>query len=240
MLKDKIIFVTGGTGYIGTEICKTAINYGAKVIFSYYKNHDLALELKKESDSLYSVQMDQRNVNETTKKIEELYKQFPKIDVLVNNSALSQIMPLSMLEEDDVDLVMDTNIKGTIFVTKAIARGMIRNKSGVIINLGSIAGSRLLDVPITYAMSKAAITGMTFSLAGELKRFGIRVNSVIPGLLDGGVGKGVPEDLKADFLKHCAVGRVGTAKDVAELICFLASDKASYINAQNITIDGGL
>jgi 3-oxoacyl-[acyl-carrier protein] reductase len=89
-------------------------------------------------------------------------------------------------------------------------------------------------------MTKAAISGFTFALAGELKRFGIRVNSVVPGLLDGGVGQGVPEALRNDFIEHCAAGRAGTAREVAELICFLASDRAGYINGQNIAIDGGI
>lgn len=240
MLKGKTVFISGGTGYIGSEICRSFARYGAQVIFTYNKNQASADKLAQEIHPLNYFQLNMRKVDEITDKIEALYKTVPKIDILVNNAAISQIMPLSMIEEDDVNLVMDVNIKGTIFVTKAIVKGMIRNKGGVIVSMGSIAGSRMLDVPLTYSMSKAAISGMTFSLAGELKRFGIRVNSVIPGLLEDGIAKGVPENLKNDFINHCAVGRAGTALDIAELVCFLASDKASYINAQNIMIDGGI
>ena len=117
---------------------------------------------------------------------------------------------------------------------------MVRNKTGAIVNMGSIAGTRMYDVPVTYAMTKAAINGLTYSLAVELKRFGIRVNSVVPGLMEGGVGQGVPEALKQDFIDHCAMGRLGEATEVAELVCFLASERASYINGQNIAIDGGI
>jgi len=240
MLSGKTVFVTGGTGYLGSGICRKAAQYGAKVIFSYNKNSEKAEELLKEMPGSKAIQMDIKNVSDITSKIEALYKENPIIDILVNNAAISQIMPFAMLEEEDVDLVLDINMKGTIFVTKAIVRGMIRNKHGVIVNMGSIAGQRILDVPLTYAMTKAAIPGMTNSLAAELKRFDIRVNSVLPGMMEGGVAKGIPDDLRDDFVKHNTRGRAGTDEDVSELVCFLASEKASYINGQNITVDGGI
>lgn len=240
MLSGKTIFVTGGTGYLGQGICKKASQYGAKVIFSYNRNEDKAQKLLSEIPGSRSIMMDLRKVSDITQKIEQLYKEEAKIDILVNNAAISQIMPFAMLEEDDVDLVLDINIKGTIFVTKAVVRGMIKNKHGVIVNMGSIAGQRILDVPLTYAMTKAAIPGMTHSLSAELKRFDIRINTVIPGMMEGGVAKGIPDDMRNDFIRHCSRGRAGNAEDVAELVCFLASDKASYINGQNITVDGGI
>jgi len=240
MLKGKTIFITGGTGYIGSGICRKAAEYGAKVIFSYNRDAEKAESLLKELIGAQAVQINLCKVREITSVIEKLYKEEPVIDILVNNAAISQIMPLAMLEEDDVDLALHINIKGTIFVTKAVVRGMIRNKHGAIANIGSIAGQRILDVPLTYAMTKAALPGMTNSLAAELKRFNIRVNTVIPGMMDGGVAKGVPDDLRADFLKHNTRGRAGTAEDVAELVCFLVSDRASYINGQHITVDGGI
>jgi NAD(P)-dependent dehydrogenase (short-subunit alcohol dehydrogenase family) len=240
MLKGKTVFITGGTGYIGSELVRTFAGYGAKVIFSFNRGADKAEKLAGEVAGSESVKMNMRDVKEITHVVEQLYARHEKIDILVNNAAISQVMPLAMLDEDDVDEVLAVNMKGLIFVTKAVVRGMIRNKSGVIINMGSIAGQRILDVPLTYAMTKAAVNGMTFSLAAELKRFNIRVNSVIPGLLAGGVARAVPDDLRDDFIKHCAVGRAGTAADIAELAAFLASDKASYINGQNIASDGGI
>ncbi len=240
MLKGKVAFVSGGTGYVGSEICRTFARYGARVIFSYHNNEKKARELEEELNGSKALPLNLREVPNITKTINALYKEEDRIDILINNAAVSQVMPLAMLEEEDVDLVLDVNIKGTIFLTRAMVRGMIRNKSGVIISMGSIAGQRMLAVPLTYAMTKASISGFTFALAGELKKFGIRVNSVVPGLLEGGVAKGVPDDLRAEFLKHCASGRPGTAKDVAELTAFLASDKAAYINGQNINVNGGI
>jgi NAD(P)-dependent dehydrogenase (short-subunit alcohol dehydrogenase family) len=240
MLSGKTIFVSGGTGYIGSEICRKAAHYGARIIFSYHKNQETAGQLEKEIPASKAVPINFLDINDIQIKIENLYKEIEQIDVLVNNAGIAQVMPLPLVDEKDVDLVMDVNIKGVFFLTKNIVKGMIRNKNGVIVNMGSIAGTRMYDVPVTYAMTKAAINGFTWSLAVELKRFGIRVNAVVPGLLDGGVGKGVPEKLLQDFIAHCAAGRVGTATDVAELVCFLASDRSSYINGQCIAVDGGV
>lgn len=240
MLKGKTVFVSGGTGHIGAQICKTFHKYGARVVFTFRDNQEMADKLMGEIPDSLGIQMNLLDVGDIKHKIEQLYGKVGVIDVLVNNAAISQVMPMPLLEEEDVDLIMDVNIKGTLFVTKHVLKGMIRNKTGVIVNVGSIAGSRMFDVPVTYALTKAAMNGFTFALAAELKRFGIRVNSVVPGLLDGGVGQGVPDALKKDFIDHCAVGRAGTAQEVAETICFLASDRASYINGQNLAIDGGI
>jgi NAD(P)-dependent dehydrogenase (short-subunit alcohol dehydrogenase family) len=239
LLQGKTILVTGGTGFIGMAICKTAYTYGAKVIFTYNNNHDKAKVLADEISG-HAVHMDLSNVKDIQQKVEAMYKEFPVIDILVNNAAVSQILPMAMLEEEDVDFVFDINLKGTLFVTKNVIKGMIRNKKGTIINMGSIAGTRLLDVPVTYAITKSAMSGFTYSLAMEVKKFGIRVNTVVPGMIEGGVSNGVPDDLKNDFIKHCATGRTGKGEEVAELVCFVASDKAAYINGQNITIDGGI
>lgn len=239
MLTGKIALVSGGTGYIGSEICRALTRYGARVIFSFHNNETKARELMEEINGK-AVQLNLREVSQINRVVEELYKEEERIDILVNNAAISQIMPMAMLEEEDVDLVLDINMKGTIFLTRAVVRGMIRHKAGTIISMGSIAGERILAVPLTYAMTKSSINGFTYALASELRKFGIRVNSVIPGLLAGGVAQGVPEDLQAEFIKHCAAGRAGTAQEIAEVVAFLASERASYINGQNIHVNGGI
>ena len=240
MFRGKKVFVSGGTGFIGSEICRNFHKLGALVVFSYNRHKETADTLNKELQDSISINLDLRNINDITEKINSLVKKIGEIDILVNNASVSHILPLSMLEEEDVDYVFDINIKGTLFLTKAIVRGMIKQKKGVIVNIGSIAGHRMLDVPVTYAMAKSSMSGFTISLASELKRFNIRVNNVIPGLMEGGVSKGIPEDLQNVFINHCAAGRAGKASDVSELVCFIASDKASYINGQNIFVDGGI
>ena len=240
MLTGKRVLISGGTGHVGSEICRTCHGYGAEVIFTYHKNEDAARIIQNEIPGSRAVPIDLRDVQSIAATIDRLTEEVGAMDALVNNAAISQIMPLPLVEEEDVDLIMDINLKGTLFVTKQVLKGMIKSRRGSVVNIGSIAGTRMFDVPITYAMTKAAINGFTYALAVEMKRFGIRVNSVVPGLLDGGVGQGVPDQLRKDFIDHCALGRAGTAREVAEAVCFLASDRASYINGQNIAVDGGI
>ena len=149
-------------------------------------------------------------------------------------------MPFALLEEEDWDRMMDVNVKGMFLVTKAFVRGMIRRKQGAVVNLGSLAGMRMLEVPVHYATAKSAVVGFTLSLARELARYHVRVNAVVPGLITGGVSSNVPEKQQEDYFQHCAVGRAGKPEEVAELVAFLASDRASYISAQAIHIDGGV
>jgi NAD(P)-dependent dehydrogenase (short-subunit alcohol dehydrogenase family) len=125
-------------------------------------------------------------------------------------------------------------------VTRAFIRGMIRRRRGSIINMGSLAGTRVLDVPVHYATAKSAVLGFTFSLAREMSRYGIRVNAVVPGMLTEGVSANVPERLREEYMKYCTLGRAGEPAEVAEVVAFLASDRSGYVNAQAIAVDGGL
>ncbi|MDR1701564.1 MAG: SDR family oxidoreductase [Sporomusaceae bacterium] len=240
MLQGKKVFVSGGSGFIGAEICRACAEYGAAVYFSYYENEEAAEKLAAEIQGAQAIKLNLRDVADITAKIETLYQTVELMDVLVNNAGTSQIMPFSMLAEEDVDYLLDVNVKGTVFLTKAVIRRMIKHRKGTVVNLGSIAGHRMFDVPVHYAFSKAAISGFTMSLTAELKRYGIRVNSVVPGLIAGGIGQGIPPELQEKFTDHCAAGRPGTAREIAEVVCFLASERASYVNGQNIFVDGGI
>jgi 3-oxoacyl-[acyl-carrier protein] reductase len=237
MLNNKTVFISGGTGTIGEAICRKCAGYGARVIFSYHDNEKKAALLEKELPHSSGISINLLDISDINQKAATITE---PIHVLVNNAGISQIMPFSLMEEEDYDLMMGVNVKGTFFLTKAIVRTMVRNKNGVIINIGSIAGHRMYEVPVHYATAKAAIVGFTYALAGELRAYNIRVNSIVPGLIDGGISKGIPEDLKNEFLSHCAAGRPGKPGEVADLVAFLASDNATYINGQNILIDGGI
>lgn len=240
MLENQKVFVSGGTGYLGEAICRACAGYGATVFFSWHKNQARAEALLKELPGSRALQLDIRDQTSINATFNALHREIEAFDVLVNNAALSQIMPFSMLESDDLDLLLDVNVKGTVFLTKAAVRPMIRRKRGVVVNIGSLAGHRMLDVPVHYALSKAAVAGFGMALAAELKRYNIRVNTVSPGLLADGVARGIPEEQLHDYLKHCASGRPGTAAEVAETVCFLASARSGYLNGQNIFVDGGI
>ena len=170
----------------------------------------------------------------------QILEKFGDIHVLVNNAGATQIMPFALIEEEDWDSVLGANLKTMFLVTREVARNMVGRRSGVIVNIGSLAGHRLLEVPVHYATAKAGISGFTLALAKELARYGVRVNSVVPGLLEDGIGKMVPEKERGEYLNYCATGRPGKSSEVADVVAFLASDEASYVNAQNIFVDGGI
>ncbi len=233
------ILVTGGTGALGSAIVRklTALNH--RVAFTWRSSADKANALAAETGAvpLEADLLNQAAVNAMAKQLEA---EFGALDGLVNNAGLTQILPFALMEEEDWDKVINGNLKTMFLVTHAVLRGMIRQKSGAIVNVGSIAGHRLLEVPVHYATAKAGVSGFTIALARELARYNIRVNEVIPGMLNDGVGKMVPEAEMNEYLKYCQAHRPGEPLEVANVIAFLLSDEASYINAQSINIDGGI
>jgi NAD(P)-dependent dehydrogenase (short-subunit alcohol dehydrogenase family) len=244
MLEGRTAFVTGGSGAVGAAIVRTLARRGARVAFSYHsqaeKAHALAAELTSAGQAVRACHLDVLDAREAAAVAEEVERELGPVSILVNNAGLTQVMPFALIEESDWDQVMDVNVKGMFLVTKAFVRPMIRRKAGAIVNLGSLAGQRVLEVPVHYATAKSAVIGFTLALARELARYQIRVNAVVPGLLSDGVSSQVPERQREDYHHHCTLGRAGKPEEVAELAAFLASDQASYINAQAIRVDGGI
>ncbi|MHC4661097.1 MAG: SDR family NAD(P)-dependent oxidoreductase [Planctomycetota bacterium] len=236
---SKTVLITGGSGAIGKALVRRFAEEDYRVAFTYQRKADVAGELSKETGAS-AFQADLTDSAQVRKAIEEATAEFEHIDVLVNNVGVTQIMPFALIDEEDWDRVIEVNLKTMFLVTREVVRGMIARKSGAIINLGSLAAHRLLDVPVHYATAKAGVSGFTIALAKELSRFNIRVNSVVPGLLSDGVGRMVPQKEKEEYLKYCTAGRPGEPAEVAELVVFLAGEKAIYINAQNLFIDGGI
>lgn len=242
MLKGRTAFVTGGTGAVGAAIVHSLVRHGARVGFSYHNQEDKARTLERElgGECVKAFPLDVLDKVGSLKTAEQVERELGPVDILVNNAGITQVMPFALIEEEDWDRMMDVNVKGLFLVTKAFVRGMIRRKKGAVVNLGSLAGMRVLEVPVHYATAKSAVVGFTLSLARELSRYNVRVNAVVPGLLEGGVSSNVPDKQRADYFQHCTVGRAGQPEEVAELVAFLASDRASYINAQAIHVDGGV
>jgi 3-oxoacyl-[acyl-carrier protein] reductase len=238
-VQDRVVFVTGGSGALGRALVRRFCAEGYHVAFTYRSRKPIADELALEAGSL-SCKADLTDRTQVVAAVDGAIQRYGHIDILVNNAGLTQVMPFALIEDEDWDQVIASNLKSMFLVTQAVARGMIARKSGVIINIGSLAGHRLLEVPVHYATAKAGVSGFTLALARELARYNIRVNSVVPGLLEEGVGKMVPEKEMAEYLHYCTAGRAGKTAEVAEMVAFLASDKAAYINAQNIFVDGGI
>lgn len=236
---DKVVVVTGGSGAVGGAIVRAFASDGWRVAFSWKGNEQRAAQLAEETGAS-AFRMDLTKQEEVEHGISAILAQFGHIDALINNAGLTQIMPFAMIEEEDWDELMAANLKSMFLATREVVRGMIQQKSGLIVNIGSLAGHRLLEVPVHYATAKAGVTGFTISLAKELSRYGIRVNEVVPGLLSEGVGSMVPQKEMAEYLHYCTAGRAGEPMEVARVVSFLASDAASYINAQSIHVNGGI
>ncbi|MEK7271237.1 MAG: SDR family oxidoreductase [Planctomycetota bacterium] len=231
--------VTGGSGALGGAIVRRLRKDGLDVAFTFREGREASEVLARETGA-FAVRADLTIRVEVEAAVRAVQDRFGRIDALVNNAGLTQVMPFALIEEEDWDAILDTNLKSMFLVTREVVRGMIARKTGVIVNLSSLAGHRLLDVPVHYATAKAGVSGFTLALAKELSRYGVRVNAVVPGLLEEGVGRMVPEREKVDYLAHCAAGRPGRMEEVAAVIAFLVSDAASYVNAQNVFVDGGI
>ena len=235
----KSVFVTGGSGALGAAIVRKMAEYGWKTAFSYHTSEERAKALAAETGAL-ALQADLENAEAVTAMAEALERDFGVPDALVNNAGKTSIMPFALLETEDWDAAMAVNLRSMFLTTHTLVRGMIRRGSGAIVNMSSLAGQRLLDVPVTYATSKSGVMGFTLGLAREVARYNIRVNAVAPGMLDGGVSVNVPEQSKNEYLRYCMAGRPGRCDEVAEVVEFLCSDRASYVNGQLIHINGGI
>ncbi len=243
-LRGKSALVTGGARGLGRAICLAFARHGAKVAFTYAKNEEAAQKLSAELDALgathRAAKLSVLDGKGTEALVKEIDAAWGGLDVVVNNAGVTQNLPMALLEEDDWDKVMDTNVKGAFITSKAALRFMIRRKSGVILNVGSLAGERMIEAPVHYCTSKAALRGFTEALAKEVSRHGIRVVNLAPGLLEDGVGRNLPDYRLADYLKHCALGRVGTFDEIAELAVLLASDETRYMSGATVIADGGV
>jgi NAD(P)-dependent dehydrogenase (short-subunit alcohol dehydrogenase family) len=241
LLEGKVALVTGGSRGLGQALARTFASEGARVAFTYIRDEAgsrATLDSCRTSGEARAFQVSVLDAAATESMVAELERTWGSVDILVNNAGVSQNMPLALMEEDDWDRVMDVNVKGTFLTSKAVLRGMIRRKRGVVLNIGSLVAVRMLEAPIHYTASKAAIKGLTESLAKEVARYGIRVNCLAPGLLEDGVGRNLPDHRLADYLKHCALGRVGRLDEVARLAAFLVSDANGYMSGETVVIDG--
>jgi len=240
----KPALVTGGSRGLGRALCRHLAAGGAPVAFTYTRDEPGAAAtlqvIQAAGAEGRAFRVSVLDAAATTAMVRELEEAWGGIDVLVNNASVSQNLPLALMDEEDWDRVVDINLKGTFVTSKAVLRGMIRRRGGVILNIGSLVSVRMLEAPLHYCASKAGLKGLTESMAKEVARYQIRVNCLAPGLLEGGLGRNLPEHRLADYLKHCALGRVGTFDEVAQFAAFLVSDANTYMSGATIVMDGGV
>lgn len=244
MLKDKVAIVTGASKGIGRAIAINFAKEGAKVVLNYRSDDNGAQEVLKEIENSGGVALLHRGDVSDFSVAEDLIKfcieKFSRIDILVNNAGITRDTLLLRMKEEDFDSVINVNLKGSFNCVKHASSFMIKQKYGKILNISSVIGLIGNVGQINYAASKAGIIGMTKSLAKELGSRGINVNAIAPGFIETDMTSVLEDKTKETIMSHIPLKRMGSVEDVSNLALFLASDLASYITGQVITVDGGM
>ena len=240
---SKTAFVTGASRGIGRAIACALAREGYAVGINYLKEKEKAEEvvnaLRAEGFSAMAVQADVADRAAITAAIRAVEAEFGGIDVLVNNAGISEQHLFQDVSDEFWHRVFSVNVDGAFHTIQAVLPRMIREKSGSIINISSIWGQRGASCEVTYSSTKAALIGMTRSLAMELAPSRVRVNCVAPGVINTDMVQVLGEDVLQQLAEETPIGRLGTAEDIAAAVAFLVSDKASFITGQVLTADGG-
>ncbi|MBQ8615430.1 MAG: SDR family oxidoreductase [Clostridia bacterium] len=234
----KTILISGASGGIGSEIAKTLAKKNNNLVLIYNKNKPKIEKLKKHC-SVELFQCDLTNTEQIKIMIEKIIKKHKKIDVLINCAGISKFQQIQDTSDDDYYEIFDNNLKSTIMLTSAVSKHMISEKKGNIVNISSMWGVVGSSMESLYSASKGAINTFSLSLAKELGPSNINVNAICPGLIDTKMNKSLSKETIQEIVENTPIGRIGKPKDVASLVEFLVSEKASFITGQIITIDGG-
>lgn len=239
LLKNKVAIVTGGTRGIGEAIVKKLAGEGCRVAFTFGRNTALAGIIEKATrHKAKGYPVDVKSFSKTKKLVSEVKHRFGRLDILVNNAGISCDKSLMMMEDRDWAKVIDTNLTGVFNTTKACIVTFMKQRSGNIINISSLSGIMGIPGQTNYSASKAGILGFTKALAKEVGPYNVRVNAIAPGFIKTDMTEKLKD--KEKILNGIPLRRFGDTEDIAELVLFLASEKASYISGQVIIIDGGL
>lgn len=244
MEERKVALVTGGSRGIGKQVALKFAEEGYNIVINYVSDKTDIQELRKEFEDknieVLIVKTDVTSYEESENMIKQVIEKFGRIDVLVNNAGITKDTLLMRMKEEDFDKVIQVNLKGTFNITKAVIPFMIKKKEGKIVNLSSVVGVTGNAGQCNYSASKAGIIGFTKSLARELASRNIRVNAVAPGFIQTDMTNVLSENIKENINNQIPLKRMGTAKEVANVIYFLGTEESSYITGQVINIDGGM
>jgi 3-oxoacyl-[acyl-carrier protein] reductase len=242
-LKGKVALITGGTRGIGKSIAVEFAKQGAVVVLNYVNDDKSADETVKEIKEIGGyVTLIKGNVSDhnfTKMMIDKTVKEFGKIDILVNNAAISKVGLFIDMGEDDYNNVMDVNFKSVYNTCNNVIKHMINNEKGNIINISSMWGNLGAACEVLYSSSKGALNSFTKALAKEYARSNIRVNAVAPGVINTEMNAWLSKDEMDQLTDEIPMGRLGKGEEVAKVVAFLASDEASYVTGQIINVDGG-
>ena len=243
-LTGKSALVTGGSRGIGRAIALRLATQGADVAFSYRGNEAAANEVVAAIEGLgrraIAVQADAADPESAETVVKAALEAFGKVDILVNNAGVTRDDLIMRMSEEAWREVLETNLFGAFWMTKAVTRPMLKARAGRIVNITSVSGQAGQMGQANYSSAKAGLIGLTKATARELASRGITVNAVAPGFVLTELTKDLPEALQSELIARTPLGRFGTVEEIADTVAFLVSDEAQYITGQVLAVDGGL
>jgi len=243
-LTGKAALVTGGSRGIGKAIGLRLARQGADVAFSFRGNADAAKATADEIESIgmkaLSIQADVKDPASADTVVKTALEAFGKVDILVNNAGVTRDDLIMRMSEEAWREVLETNLFGAFWMTKAVTRPMLKARAGRIVNITSVSGQAGQMGQANYSSAKAGLIGLTKATARELASRGITVNAVAPGFVLTELTKDLPEALQSELIARTPLGRFGTVEEIADSVAFLVSDEAKYITGQVLAVDGGL
>lgn len=241
---DEVAVVTGASRGIGRAIAEKLASEGAKVVVGFSNNESKALEVVQQIESnggqAIALKVDVSNSESVAEFFNSIVEKFQKIDILVNNAGITRDSLILRMKDEDFDAVIDTNLKGIFYCTKAAAKIMLKARSGRIVNIASVVGEIGNAGQANYSAAKAGVIALTKTSAKEFASRGINVNAVAPGFIETDMTNVLKDEVKSEMSKSIPLNRFGKPEDVANVVAFLASDSASYITGQTLNVDGGM
>jgi 3-oxoacyl-[acyl-carrier protein] reductase len=243
LLSDKIALITGGSRGLGRSLCEVFAREGATVLFNYASNDEAAQETVKlieaQGGKAVAFKASVTDRQAILAMVKQIVADFGSIDVLVNNAAINKADSFVTTTEKSWRDVVETNINGLYYVTKPVLKQMMRQRSGSILNISSIAAIRAMPTSVHYSTTKAAVIGFTKCLSREAAAFGVVVNAIAAGIFDTDLGNALPDNFKSIYEHWCSKGRYGRPEELAEFAAFMVSDRNSYMAGEVVIIDGG-
>lgn len=243
-LSGKTALVTGAGRGIGAAIAKKLADKGATVIINYSGNdkaaQDTLDDIAADGNKAEIYKCNVADYEEVEHMIQYVVQKYKKIDILINNAGITRDGLIMRMSEKDFDDVIDVNLKGTFNCIRHVARQMIKQRCGRIVNMSSVVGIAGNTGQVNYAASKAGVIGITKSAAKELAARGITVNAIAPGYIDTDMTRVLSDDIKDGIVSQIPLKRMGQVSDIADAAVFLVSDRASYITGQVLSVDGGM